>query len=198
MEYYASFTTLGKHVSVWTIQKSFYKLRNCDGKKVEKTWQGKYLSIVGRLIAMNSVFSCLLMSKDQGRFSIHDLNNKNIALLSKWLYKLFTFHGLGQWILQNKYMGSKPLVQVGWKPKDFHLWACLIRVNHDFPRFGAFMVKDGSQVLDSSPSNISWCRQLIGPKQIVWNELKTCIENIVLSHNQDTFYWNMFSNGKFL
>ncbi|WVZ92389.1 hypothetical protein U9M48_038460, partial [Paspalum notatum var. saurae] len=52
-------------------------------------------------------------------------------------------------------------------------------------------------VLNSSPPNLSWRRQLVGPKQIAWIELRTRIEGIVLSHGQIVFYWNLSSNGKF-
>jgi len=51
-----------------------------------------------------------------------------------------------QQILRNKYLGSKPLAQVEWKVGDSHFWSCLMKVKQDFLRFGAFLVKDGSQV----------------------------------------------------
>ena len=49
--------------------------------------------------------------KDQGGLEIHNLELKNIALLSKWLYRLLTTEGIWQQILRNKYLGIKPLVQ---------------------------------------------------------------------------------------
>ena len=81
-------------------------------------------------------WSIMCEPKDQGGLGILDLNTKNIALLSKWLYKLPM--GCG--------MGSKPLAQVEWKIEDSHFWSCLMRVKQDFLRFGAFLVKYGFQV----------------------------------------------------
>ena len=57
-------------------------------------------------------WSILCQPKDQGGLGIHNLNLKNIALLSKWLYCLLTTDGTWQQILRNKYLGNKPLVQV--------------------------------------------------------------------------------------
>ena len=57
----------------------------------------------------------LCKPKDQGGLGIHNLELKNIASLSKWLYRLLTADGTWQQILRNKYLGTKPLVQVQWK-----------------------------------------------------------------------------------
>ena len=54
----------------------------------------------------------LCKPKDQGGLGIHNLELKNIALLSMWLYRLLTTDGTWQQILRNKYLGTKPLVQV--------------------------------------------------------------------------------------
>ena len=54
----------------------------------------------------------LCQPKDQGGLGIHNLELKNIALLSKWLHRLLTIDGTRQQILRNKYLGTKPLVQV--------------------------------------------------------------------------------------
>ena len=83
----------------------------------------------------------LCQPKDQGGLGIHNLELKNIALLSKWLYRLLTTDGTWQQILRNKYLGSKPLVQVQWKSGDSHFWASLMKVTRDFLRFGTFMIK---------------------------------------------------------
>ncbi|WVZ51704.1 hypothetical protein U9M48_002819 [Paspalum notatum var. saurae] len=76
---------------------------------------------------------------------IHDLYVKNIALLSKWLFKLLTSEGTWQQLLKNKYLSSKPLVQVDWKPGDSHFWASLMKAKHEFFRFGTFRIRNGSQ-----------------------------------------------------
>ncbi|WVZ79833.1 LOW QUALITY PROTEIN: hypothetical protein U9M48_027365, partial [Paspalum notatum var. saurae] len=88
-------------------------------------------------------WSILCQPKDQGGLGILDLNTKNSALLSKWLYKLLISDGTWQQLLCNKYIGSKPLAQVEWKIGDSHL----MKVKLDFLRFGTFRVMHGSQVI---------------------------------------------------
>ncbi|KAJ1262492.1 hypothetical protein BS78_09G112100 [Paspalum vaginatum] len=77
-------------------------------------WQGDENKKKYRL----TKWSILCQPKDQVGFGILDLNTKNSALLSKWLYKLLTSNGTWQQILRNKYIGSKPLAQVEWKIGD--------------------------------------------------------------------------------
>ena len=156
---------------------------------------------------------------------------KNIALLSKWLYRLLTTDGTWQQILRNKYLGSKPLVQAQWKSGDSHFWASLMKVTRDFLRFGTFVIKDGSQVrfwegtwLENSPlrdqypqlynivrkkqdtvadvlstkiPNLSWRRDLIGNKLVMWNNLVSRLSTIVLSQERDEFKWNLDQTGVF-
>lgn len=60
----------------------------------------------------------LCQPKDQGGLGIYDLQfilTKTFALLSKWLCKLLIIEGIWQQLLSNKYLGSKPLIQVEWK-----------------------------------------------------------------------------------
>ena len=64
--------------------------------------------------------------KDQGGLGIHDLQVKNEALLSKWLFKLLTEDGVWQTMLRNKYLGQKAVSQAYWKPGDSHFWAGLM------------------------------------------------------------------------
>jgi hypothetical protein len=91
-------------------------------------------------------WSILCRPKNQGALGIHDLDTKNIALLSKWLFRLLTTDGTWQQILRNKYLYSKPLSQAQWKNGDSHFWASLMKVKRKFLRFGTFKVKDGTQV----------------------------------------------------
>ena len=44
----------------------------------------------------------LCQPKEQGELGIHNLELKNIALLSKWLYRLLTTEGTLQQIIKNK------------------------------------------------------------------------------------------------
>ena len=84
--------------------------------------------------------------KHQGGLGIHDLEIKNTALLGKWLFKLLTEDGVWQTLLRRKYIGSKALSQLYWKPGDSHFWAGLMHVKNSFFRFGSFLIKDGSEI----------------------------------------------------
>jgi hypothetical protein len=55
------------------------------------------------------------MREGGGGLEIHDLNIKILALLGKWLFKLLTTDGTWQKLIRNKYLASKPLVEVEWK-----------------------------------------------------------------------------------
>ena len=65
---------------------------------------------------------------DQGVLGIHNLELKNVALLNKWLYRLLTTDCTWQQIIRNKYLETKPLVQVQWKSGDSRFWASLMKV----------------------------------------------------------------------
>jgi len=176
-------------------------------------------------------WNILCQPKDQGGLGIQNLELKNIALLSKWLYRLLTTDGTWQQIIHNKYLGTKPLVQVQWKSGDSHFWASLMKVKRDFLRFGNFVIKDGSQVrfwediwLGNSPlreqypelyniviknqdtvaevlrtpsANLSWRRDLIGSKLVMWNNLVSRLANVVLTYHCDEFKWNLNQHGVF-
>src|SRR3954470_15191003 len=79
--------------------------------------------------------------KDQGELGIHDLQVKNSALLGKWLYKLLTSDGVWQSLLKRKYIGTKALSQVVWKPGDLHFLVDLMATNKYFYRFAVFNIK---------------------------------------------------------
>ena len=85
----------------------------------------------------------LCQSKEQGGLGIQNLELKNIALLSKWLYRLITIDGTWQQILRNRYLGTKPLVQVQWRSRDSHFLASLMKVKREFLKFGTFHIKNG-------------------------------------------------------
>jgi hypothetical protein len=91
-------------------------------------------------------WSILCQPKDQGGIGIHDLDIKNKALLSEWLFQILTTDGTWQQLLGNKYLGSKPFSQMQWKSGDSHFWASLMKVKNEFLRFGTFLIKDGSEV----------------------------------------------------
>jgi hypothetical protein len=62
---------------------------------------------------------CGLSSQRSG-LRVHDLEVKNSALLGKWLFKLFTEDGVWQTLLKRKYVGTKALSQMLWRPEDSH------------------------------------------------------------------------------
>jgi hypothetical protein len=77
-------------------------------------WQGDSKMKKYRLVK----WSVVCTPKDQGGLGIQDLEVKNAALLGKWLFKLLTEDGIWQTILRRKYVGSKVVSQVLWKPGD--------------------------------------------------------------------------------
>jgi hypothetical protein len=117
-------------------------------------WQGDNEKKKYRLVKWSIVCS----PKDQGGLGVHDLEVKNSALLGKWLFKLLTEDGIWQTILRRKYIGSKTLSQVVWKPGDSHFWAGLMATKNVFFRHGTFSIKNGAQIrfwedawLDNAP-----------------------------------------------
>ena len=105
-------------------------------------WQGDNEKKKCRLTRWNVV----CRPKDQGGLGIHDLQVKNSALLGKWLFKLLTSDGVWQMILQCKYIGTKAISHVIWKPGDSHFWGRLMATKKVFFCFGVFKIKDGSEI----------------------------------------------------
>ena len=105
-------------------------------------WQGDGENKKYRL----TKWSMVCRPKDQGGLGIHDLQVKNEALLSKWLFKLLTEDGVWQTMLHNKYLGQKAVSQAYWKPGDSHFWASLMAAKKHLFRFGSFAIKDGSAI----------------------------------------------------
>jgi hypothetical protein len=150
-----------------------------------------------------------------------------IRCYNKWLYKLLTIDETWQQLIHNKYLNSKPLSQAFWKSGGSHFWADLMKVKQYFLCFRTFTIKNGSQiwfwediwlgttahpclyyiarykqitvadVINTSHLNLSWRRDLIGPKLVAWNELLPRLSNVVLSDEQDGFWWNLVTNGQF-
>ena len=54
-----------------------------------------------------------------------------------------------------------------------------------------------AEVLSSDTPNLSWRRDLIGSKLVMWNNLAAHLTNIVLNHEQDDFKWNLDQTGVF-
>jgi hypothetical protein len=121
-------------------------------------------------------WSILCQPKNQGGLGIHDLDTKNIVLLSKWLFRLLTTDGTWQQILHNKYLHSKLLSPAQWKNGDSHFWASLMKVKQEFLHFGTFTAKDGTQVR-------FWEDKWLGIATL--REQYPCLHNIA-QHKQNT------------
>jgi hypothetical protein len=105
-------------------------------------WQGDSEKKKYRL----TKWSVVCRPKDQGGLGVHDLEVKNRALLGKWLARLLTEDGVWQNLLRRKYVGSKAISQVIWKPGDSHFWAGLMATNKYFFPHGSFSIRDGSEI----------------------------------------------------
>jgi hypothetical protein len=117
-------------------------LQRLDYYRSRFFWQGDSEKKKYRLARWNVV----CRPKDQGGLGIHDLEAKNTALLGKWLFKLLTEEGVWQTLLRRKYIGSKALSHITWKPGDSHFWAGLMHTKNSFFRYGSFLIKDGSEI----------------------------------------------------
>jgi hypothetical protein len=93
-----------------------------------------------------------------------------------------------------------------------------------FFRYGTFLIKDGSHwlgnsplseqypalysivhresdtialVMATSPRDVTFRRDLYGPRLVAWNALLQCLDSIHLSTGPNEFRWNLHPNGKF-
>jgi hypothetical protein len=53
-----------------------------------------------------------------------------------------------------------------------------------------------AKVLETSPPNMSFRRDLSGQKLVSWNPVLLCLANIQLQNGHDEFRWNLHENGK--
>jgi len=51
--------------------------------------------------------------------------------------------------------------------------------------------------MSSGTPNLSWRRDLIGSKLVMWNNLAARLSNITLNHERDEFKWNLDQAGVF-
>ena len=54
-----------------------------------------------------------------------------------------------------------------------------------------------ADVLSTQISNVSWRRDLIGNKLVMWNNLVSRLSTIVLSQEKDDFKWNLDQTAVF-
>jgi hypothetical protein len=105
-------------------------------------WQGDNEKKKYRL----TKWSVVCRSKDQGGLGVHDLEVKNRALLGKWLARLLTEDGVWQQLLRKKYVGSKAISQVIWKPGDSHFWASIMATKKELFPFVSFSIRNGAEI----------------------------------------------------
>jgi hypothetical protein len=55
-----------------------------------------------------------------------------------------------------------------------------------------------AQVLESNPPNMTFRRNLFGPRHVSWESLLQRLANVQLTNGKDEFRWNLHENGKFL
>ena len=54
-----------------------------------------------------------------------------------------------------------------------------------------------AKVMENSPPNVTFRRDLVGPRLASWNELLQCLAVVNLMEGTDEFRWNLHVNGKF-
>ena len=83
--------------------------------------------------------------KDQGGLGVLDLEVMNIALLAKWLWKLFNEKGMWQTLLQNKYLRNTTFGQCSSKNGDSHFWQGLMEIKPLFLSCCKFKIGNGAK-----------------------------------------------------
>jgi hypothetical protein len=54
-----------------------------------------------------------------------------------------------------------------------------------------------AHVLGSNPPNVTFRRNLFGPRVVFWEALLQCLAHVQLTNGKDIFRWNLHENGKF-
>ena len=52
-------------------------------------------------------------------------------------------------------------------------------------------------MLSTPNPNLTWRRDLIGSKLVIWNNLTSHLATVALTHEDDEFWWNLDSTGVF-
>ena len=53
------------------------------------------------------------------------------------------------------------------------------------------------EVLSTPNPNLTWRRDLIGSKLVIWNNLTSRLATVALTHEDDEFWWNLDSTDVF-
>jgi hypothetical protein len=54
-----------------------------------------------------------------------------------------------------------------------------------------------AHVLETNPPNVTFRRNLYGPRLVSWEVLLQRLANVHLTGGRDEFHWNLHENGKF-
>jgi hypothetical protein len=54
-----------------------------------------------------------------------------------------------------------------------------------------------SHILDSNPPNVTFRRNLYGPRLVSWETFLQRLAHVQLIEGKDEFHWNLHDNGKF-
>lgn len=115
--------------------------KKLDRPRANFLWSGEENKHKYHLVAWEKV----CRPKDLGGLGILDFDIMNIALLSKWLWKLFNEKGLWQRLLWDKYIGKSTFGQVNKKQGDSHFWQGLLKCKDLFLAYCRFNVGNGKK-----------------------------------------------------
>jgi hypothetical protein len=109
---------------------------------------------------------------------------------------LLTGDGIWQTLLRRKYIGSKALSLVLWKPGGSHFWAGIMATKKHFFGHGTFSIKDGSEIRfweDNWLGNTSLREQYPALYAIVLHKGDTLAQVLEANPPNMTFRRNLFA-----
>jgi hypothetical protein len=83
-----------------------------------------------------------------------------------------------------------------WKDK----WLGTTTLREQYPALYSIVCHKGdtiAKVLESSPLNVTFRRDLSRQRLVSWNTLFQCLANVHLQEGPNEFRWNLHKNGKF-
>jgi hypothetical protein len=104
---------------------------------------------------------------------------------------------IGKWC-KNKHGASKIIDTFETYQEDRWLGATSLR--EQYPVLYNIVQYKGdtiAEVLETSPPNVSFRRDLLGQRLVSWNTLLLCLANTYLQPGHDEFRWNLPENSKF-
>jgi hypothetical protein len=83
-----------------------------------------------------------------------------------------------------------------WEDK----WLSATTLREQYPALYAIVRHKGdtiSHVLEFNPPNVTFRRNLYGPRLVSWEVLLQRLAHVQLTEGKDEFHWNLHENGKF-